>query len=208
MQILDVCLSGDWAGLLEQLPGWARWDGVWQGSGGGLRAGGSDAADQVRVGAEGGAFQIGAHGIRATAQPGGDAPQPVDLSIPSLIHVAINSPFDAGSEAFEQAFRRSTGVFLPRQARFDPAEGKDIEAMHCTIPGQFYLTQRYLPVAQTRLDHIGFECADRALVDQCQRAVQAADLEIVVPPGELDGSYLFHFRGPDGRVHDFYTVLA
>ncbi|GAB5456339.1 MAG: hypothetical protein Hens2KO_25680 [Henriciella sp.] len=208
MQILDVCLSGDWAGLFEQLPGWACRDGVWQGSGGGLRAGGSPSEEQVLVGAGQDQFQIGAQGITASKHIGGDALRPVDLSIPSLIHVAINSPLQAGSEDFERAFRRSTGVLLPRAARYDPAEATEIEAMHCTIPGQFYLTQRYFPIEQTGLDHIGFECLDPAHVEQCQRAVQAADLEIVVPPGELDGSYLFHFRGPDGRVHDFYTVLA
>lgn len=212
-ELVAVQLPGNWSDLFEGLPGWER-SGVdrWVGAGavfqGDVQP--ADAYSVIRLTSAERRVElvIGAQSSRLREIEAPPSPTIFNATTPSLCHVAI----DVGqSDLSISTLLTECGVpvLIPRERRFDPAVGADVDAEHFYVRNRLYLTQRFSAdvLAGPRLAHVGMEFAARDDIDQVHTLLQRIGWPIVVAPVVVDGSYLVHFEGPDGRVHDAYSVV-
>jgi hypothetical protein len=86
---------------------------------------------------------------------------------------------------------------------WEPVSGGFVADAHFVHVDGYYIVLRGR-TGRPHLDHIGWMAASRTDVDMAHDIVRSIGWKTVIGPFEIDGSYLFHFRGPDGRVHDFF----
>jgi hypothetical protein len=211
-EFVAVRLPGDWSDLFDSLPGWKRsGNDRWAGAGavfqGGVRP--ADACSVVRLTSLEGQVEL-VMGPEASSLREIEAPPPPatsDETTPSLCHVAVDVD---RSDSSISALLAGAGVpvLIARERRFDPAVGADVEAEHFYVRHHLYLTQRFVDgLPAPRLAHVGLEFFSANQIDEVHALLQRLGWQIVVAPIVVDGSYLVHFVGPDGRVHDAYCLL-
>lgn len=94
-------------------------------------------------------------------------------------------------------------VILQRGRTWDPVYEEYWADCHIFQEPGLYLTLRER--GQVRLDHWGWMTDERTSVDDACKMVRQLGWLVVFGPEDIDGSYLFHFRGPQGRVHDVFS---
>ncbi len=202
----SVSLVGDWTPLLHHLKGWKQHDArIWQGAGAVLSTHANTACATIQTADT----VVSVFSDRAwTAAPShrGERRHAEKLACPTLNHIALDIGLD-GDDLVEIVARGESTIFLPRESRFDPSVGRNIIAEHVTNGHELYLTARFdEATSQTRLAHVGWELQRREDVDDVAAALQRIGWPIVYGPASVDESYLVHFRGPDGAVHDVFYV--
>jgi catechol 2,3-dioxygenase-like lactoylglutathione lyase family enzyme len=133
---------------------------------------------------------------------------PLDSGIPQatssyiMNHVSIQTPdVDADHRWFTSFLGEHTVISDP--SHFNPLDNRKAPEVHLWRDRDFYVTLRELP-GEPRIDHVGWMAASQDLVDDAAEMLERLGLQIVMGPLYIDGSYLVHFRGPDGRTHDFF----
>jgi hypothetical protein len=117
-------------------------------------------------------------------------------------HVAINvTEIAAERQWYEALFGNCT--VLARKSAWEPVSNSHVRDVHLFRSPEFYITLRETGNVSD-VDHVGWMTKDSATVDQMAAIVRQLGWPIVFGPAEIDGSYLFHFTGPDRRVHDFF----
>lgn len=121
-----------------------------------------------------------------------------------LNHISLNVD-DVMREMdwFEEVMGPS--VVLARDAAWEPVSGQLVRDAHLFRSPWFYVTIR--ESKQASVDHIGWMAMDQETVLRMADVVDSLDWKIVYGPAVVDSSFLFHFEGPDGRVHDFFYPI-
>ena len=131
-------------------------------------------------------------------------------SLFELDHISINSArFDQDIIAWTEFLREQP--VLESERSWSVADEALVTAAHFFSPNIPYITIRDWSNAiggGSDLDHIGFRCVTGDAIDEAFGLVQSLGWECLSAPQNLDGSVLFHFRGPDRRVHDFFYPIA
>ncbi len=97
-------------------------------------------------------------------------------------------------------------VVLARDKAWEPVSGSFVHDAHLFSPPWFYVTIRESNQAPN-VDHVGWMANDVETVCRLGDIVNDLRWKIVYGPAEIDGSFLIHFEGPDGNVHDFFCPL-
>ena len=195
-------LSGNWQPLLRRLDGWVEttpfdWtDGESEIS---FSAGpeigfiGTRGEDEgTRVSPSGMRIGMGVHRCESVA-----------LTLPYIMnHISLNVPnIEQEVEWYESLLGPST--VIARSSSWDPFQGRDLPDAHLFIRPNFYITIRG-NFEQPAVDHVGWMACSPHYVDLAAKILTEIGWYILVGPKVIDSSYLVHFRGPDGRIHDFF----
>jgi len=107
-------------------------------------------------------------------------------------------------DAEEIFWKETLGVkpIIRTNDAWDPIVNGPLNTTHFYKPGSFYLTLRKEEPAG-KVHHIGWETRTKDLVLSAKRVLQEIKWPIFWE-GDIDGSYVVHFKGPDGRIHDFF----
>lgn len=179
---LDVVrVRGDWAPLMSRLSGWQHTAGGWTEGSAVLK----DRSDTFDV------------SLRA-----GDSSTQTNHPYP-LNHFALEVNALGGAEEKFWANKLNCTEVLRATQQWDPLTDAPMNAVHFYKPGEPYVTLRESGVAETRLHHIGFEAANKQLVLDAGEILKEIGWENFWE-GDLDGSYVLHFRAPDGLIHDIF----
>jgi hypothetical protein len=118
-----------------------------------------------------------------------------------LNHVSIRTPL---IEEDHRWFRDLLGAntVLSKSENLSPLDGTVAPEVHLCSGDSYYITLR--GSQELRIDHVGWMARRRSLVDEAHALLTGLGWTTVWGPGDLDGSYLVHFRGPDGGVHDIF----
>jgi hypothetical protein len=117
-------------------------------------------------------------------------------------HIALNvTRLDAERAWYESLFRLS--AVLARAAAWEPVSQSYVRDAHLFHSPSFYITLRETDKV-SNIDHVGWMTRDKTTVDEMAELVKTLGWTIIFGPAAIDGSYLFHFVGPDDRVHDFF----
>lgn len=219
-QLRSVGLSGDWAPLLKRLHGWrCRDDHVWSdgvseifpresrveafgfvtAATHPIRAAGIDSLPKT-------ALRQSPAGLVLSVVPAPNRGTPLTSGDFILNHVAINvGNIAAEAEFFENLLGRTT--VLRRESAWNPVAEDYRPDVHLYRDDDFYITIRGGFTAPS-LDHAGWMASTRIAVGGVALILKELHWPIVLGPLEIDGSYLVHFRGPDGLVHDFFCPTA
>jgi hypothetical protein len=203
-RIIHMDLPGDWGSLFDQLPGWTKdKNGLWKGTGATCRDNQANHLMQMN-----GKMSLQTL-LPKQIQLSDEVPSsPVaQLSGVQLNHFAVTVPDLDGVEA--QAWSRlldNTQV-LRTNKKWDPILEGPLSATHLYVAGSYYVTLREDPAQPMCLHHIGWECKDTEALQAAKRALREAGITTYWE-GEIDGSYVIHFEGPDGKIHDFFLVGA
>jgi hypothetical protein len=218
LRLREAHMRGDWAPLLSRL-GWKRNDcGNW-----------SDGDNQLIV--EPGRTLTAKPPIIVLAEPGMDAddratrgaalisPNGIEVRIVAggvsqatghrpgrycMNHVALHVPnLLAEREWFETLLH--TRSVLARDSIDDPIAGRCSDA-HLARSSDFYITLRG-PFTPAEVNHIGWMAANREDVVTAAKVLTAIGWPIVLGPVTVDQSFLVHFVGPDGHIHDFFCPM-
>lgn len=123
-----------------------------------------------------------------------------------LDHFSLNSSrFRADVSTWTRFLGRAP--ILEEAVSWSAADKAHVKAAHFFGDFRPYITIRDMPHCQA-LDHIGFRCEDKSKVYDAYACVRALGWAVLGEPELLDGSVLFHFQGPDRRVHDFFFPEA
>jgi hypothetical protein len=118
-------------------------------------------------------------------------------------HVSINVRNVDSERGWFEGCLGSDAVILARASAFDPIK-QDYQAdAHLFNRPNFYITIRGTS-DNPSVDHCGWMTASSAGVDRAATILHKLKWPIVLGPTTLDGSYLVHFEGPDGHIHDFF----
>lgn len=202
-----------WLPLLDAI-------GDWKEVGAGLW---SDGESFVRIGETGAGAAIGFTCPAAADESGGDpgmvrtpsglriAARTLELAMGQreasrvlpyvLNHVSIRTPLIDDDHRWFRHLLGSTTV-LSRSENRNPVDGSVAPEAHLCSGDSYYITLR--GSSHLGIDHIGWMARRRSLVDDAHRLITGLGWKTEWGPGDLDGSYLVHFRGPDGRVHDIF----
>jgi hypothetical protein len=129
---------------------------------------------------------------------------PFLTAMPTLImnHVAINvTCLNAEQQWYETLLGPST--VLSRNHVWEPVSRRYIHDAHLFRSPHFYIALREAKKV-SKLDHVGWMCNSKQRVNEIYHIVKKISWPVIFGPEELDQSYLFHFEGPDGRIHDFF----
>jgi hypothetical protein len=107
-------------------------------------------------------------------------------------------------DAIVKGFKAHPGSLFHDGVGWDPIVNASIRTVHFYEPGRFYVTLRESSKPLS-VHHIGWECIDPQSVDLAEAILQQHGFPTFWK-GEIDGSYVLHFRGPDGNIHDFFAV--
>jgi len=119
-----------------------------------------------------------------------------------LNHVAVNVSDLEAEQKWWQALLNAEPALSVKQG-WDPIINGPLDAIHFYKSPFFYITLRgQEPVG---LHHIGFEARDKGAVLDAKEILKKIDWEIYWE-GAIDESYVLHFKGPDGRIHDFFSA--
>jgi hypothetical protein len=222
--IAQVGLAGDWEPLLAQLPSWRQLGPDWTDGVRRISPAGPALQSALVFGVAAPAWEAFAR--RGSAAPGGGVVahgnEIIDLHSPSgvplrlvrmqlaedlhlpyvLNHCAIDVT-DLNAEKRWYEYWLKCPAWLQRGDGWDPVAQRRIADAHLFSDPDFYITLRGVQGGRG-LDHVGWMAVERDLVDQAAELLQRVRWPIVLGPTEIDGSYLVHFRGPDGEVHDFF----
>lgn len=117
-------------------------------------------------------------------------------------HIALNvTRLDAERAWYESLFGLS--AVLSRAAAWEPVSRSYVRDAHLFHSPSFYITLRETSKV-SNTDHVGWMTQNKSAVDEMAELVKELGWTIVFGPAVIDGSYLFHFAGPDQRVHDFF----
>lgn len=121
-------------------------------------------------------------------------------------HVSVNVG-DVARERrwYEQVLGPST--VLARDAAWEPVSRRFVRDAHLFRSPWYYLTIRESQ-GPPGVDHVGWMADEPGAIDRLAEVVAGLGWKVVYGPAEVDGSYLVHFEGPDGNVHDFFCPLA
>lgn len=200
----NFVVQGEWASLLRNLPGWHQVrDDAWSDGDARVRL----TLDQFGVGMRilgGGGTEPDLtvpSGLRVPVEASREAPSSTSCRF-VMNHVAINTPRLA-LDSVEWGRRLGAAPIFSRTMVWEPVSQHFVNDTHFCRAEDFYIVLRERPGAP-HVDHIGWMARARSDVDAAHGVVSALGWRIVIGPFEIDGSYLFHFQGPDGRVHDFF----
>ncbi|HEX7241239.1 MAG TPA: hypothetical protein VF263_13275 [Longimicrobiaceae bacterium] len=157
---------------------------------------------------DGGSSGVGATKLRSPAgiRIGltGGTPHAVDTDVSSFLmnHVAIHVP-DVGRERvwFETILGSCT--VLERERAWEPVTRSYWPDVHLFRFPDFYITLRG-GFPRAFVDHVGWMVDAPDRVEAVAEVLRRIGWPVLFGPEEVDGSYLVHFHGPDGRVHDFF----
>ncbi len=119
-------------------------------------------------------------------------------------HCALDVPELRAERAWFEELVRAAAV-MARTSAWEPIVGAYLADCHVARLPDFYIAIRERP-GTARINHIGWMAQESARVDEAAVIVAELGWPILFGPAQIDGSYLFHFRGPDGGVHDFFWV--
>lgn len=117
-------------------------------------------------------------------------------------HVAINLP-DLDLAAGRVAAVLPNSLILKRTKAWEPVSQDFVSDAHFYRGRDFYITLREKGRVP-EVDHVGWWCRRPQDVDSIVALLKKLKWPILWGPQEIDGSYLVHFQGPDGRIHDFF----
>lgn len=224
----DFSIGPGWEPLLERLPGWEpTGPGTWSDGDARVTVRASSDTAQVRFHVAGAqdverlSRLLGREGqpvLEATSPSGlrvtfaldpsscGERPSPTARRALVMNHVALLVA-DVRSEQrwFEQFLGPST--VLARDRAWDPVERRWQPDVHLYRDPAFYVTLRQGQGA-AQVEHMGWMAASESIVDGVAAELRRIGWPIVVGPTTIDGSYLVHFRAPDGHVHDVFSPTA
>lgn len=216
LALRSVIVSGDWSPLLSQLPGWTRAsDGTWTDGDGFLRCVTHPAMARMPTVA----FRYLAPPARSGQRAHGASEElmspsgliiGIDVSgrqacAPStytLNHAAFRVPEVAAERKWFETVLGSCTV-LERDSTWDPVAQTYWPDAHLFRPPDFYVTLRG-GFESAAIDHVGWMTDTAAAVDAVARTLRRIGWPILFGPASIDESYLVHFCGPDGAVHDFF----
>lgn len=92
---------------------------------------------------------------------------------------------------------------LERGQAWEPIARAFIADRHFFESDGYYITLRHQE-SRSGWDHVGWMAASAKVVDDMASIIANLGWEILWGPDGIDGNYLVHFLGPDGRVHDFF----
>ncbi len=198
-RLTGVRARGDWSPLLSQLGRWHQagndsWtDGV-------SRLSSSLPTDFTFSGVATPHFAVSPSRFKIGFEPGVSAP--VDHEF-VLNHVAVNvCDVDLERDWMERLLG-ADAVVLARARAFNPLTQDWQPDAHLFHRPNYYVTIRGTGGA-TSVDHCGWMTKTRAGVDRAATILHRLKWSILLGPTTIDASYLIHFEGPDGRVHDFF----
>jgi hypothetical protein len=209
LKLRFFCLTEDWIPLFRALGGWRQASAdVW-----------SDGESAVRIGDPGLGAAIGFSNPRQAGKGGNIVCTPSGLGIETrrslgagsgnegsslpyvLNHASIRTPLIDEDHSWFRALLGATTVLSKIENR-NPVDGSVAPEAHLCADDSYYVTLR--GSSQLRIDHIGWMARRRSLVDDAHLLIAGLGWKTVWGPSDLDGSYLVHFRGPDGRIHDIF----
>lgn len=202
----SICIDtmnvrGDWSPLMSKLSGWAKTEGRW-----------SDGATLLKDNAQFFSISLRDYPIIGTENYETlTSPEGAKISVRkdaserkySLNHFAIEvNKIGGREEKFWANLLKCKDVLRVIQ-NWDPLIDAPMNAVHFYKPGELYVTLREGKVAKTRFHHMGFEAATKQDVLKAKSVFQKIGWEIFWE-GMIDGSYVLHFRAPDGLIHDVF----
>jgi len=120
-------------------------------------------------------------------------------------HVSVNIPdLETERNWYEQVLGER--VIMARDSVWEPVAGRYVKDAHLFRSPDFYITLRENDTLPN-VDHVGWMALETATIDETAEIIKILGWDIVYGPTEIDGSYLFHFQTPDGKIHDFFCPL-
>ena len=207
MQISRVKLAGNWMNFFNAIPGWEQTSAnSWIGPGARFLQVQDRRDEGIDFVIGNRRYSLGFDGSFNERERASISKKERVQSSPALVHFAIDCPYRSdGLKGLVDGNQIDLKEVLSRKVRFDPAVRLDVDSAHYFEPLTCYLTERFLIESERIVpSHIGFECTSSEQIDEVAAALEKSDCKITVHPQNVDGSYLFHFIGPDEREHDFY----
>lgn len=210
IQLRQFTLSGDWRPLISRLHGWKEVENNLFTDGESSltliqEAGAPPALGFVFAGEEGKRAPVtlvSPSGLRLKIVERPPYMQSPAQSQMVMNHAAFQVPeVEAERRWFEEMLGSCT--VLARDSVWDPVAKTWWPDAHLFRPPDFYLTIRGNFTA-TQVDHIGWMTSSMQSIDEVAALLHELNWPVLFGPEHIDGSYLVHFRGPDGRVHDFF----
>ena len=209
----NVYIAGNWKVLLKELPGWTEIEpNVWKGAGAMLHCNVDELSERFCfILPEEEKTNLLMLDRKCRVQIDKSIEKRRDLSeyennnVPRLCHIAVN--LGDSTVSLVSRVMGNLPMVLNREKRFDPILNRNIETAHYYLESGIYLTEKYEKDGfGLSVDHIGFECTRSDQVNSIFSIMQKIEWPVLFGPEWIDGSYVLHFGGPDGRVHDFYYV--
>lgn len=88
---------------------------------------------------------------------------------------------------------------------FDPLVNGPLDTIHFYKPEELYLTVRGQGDKENAFHHLGFEAKSMSYVQIARNILVAIGWDIFWE-GVIDESYVLHFEGPDGLIHDVFCT--
>lgn len=217
LSIRQANVSGDWSPLLSALPGWRLTSpGVWTEGTSTVRCepGLGEGFPRFSLTGPSETGRSARGDVRTVRTPAGIGIDLIEQSSidcesesPILMnHVAVHVPeLDPERRWYEALLGRCT--VLERERAWEPVTEAFHADAHLFRSPNFYITLRG-GFERAFVDHIGWMVDTPDRVDFIAGILRRIEWPIVFGPDEIDGSYLVHFRAPDGRVHDFFYPTA
>ena len=207
----EIHCSGDWSPLLEKLNGWEKKDECKYSNGDGVFVYDPTGDSQNPI------FYLDLNTDKLVS--GGEM-----VESPSGIEVMVRGNFRDGSKKtgdytlnhaavtvsninVEGIWWREllgTECVLETDQEYDPLIDGPLNTKHFYKPPNFYITLREENPSGI-VHHIGWEANNIASLHQVKEILKIIKWPVIWE-GSIDKSYVIHFKGPDERIHDFFST--
>jgi hypothetical protein len=210
--ISQVYLEGDWSPLLSRLPDWEKVP-TWK-RGPSLWTDGTSIIDDqsglfsVCMGEQDISGEKHIHHYIKTAPSGFffgiDTGIPDQEKLPYKMNHFAYYAEDLEMEAEWMRIFLGHEPVLNVEQEYDPILQGPLDAVHFYDPLNYYVTIRRQD-PRGELHHFGWETVDLETITEAREILAEINWPIAWE-GDIDGSYVVHFKGPDNRIHDFFYV--
>lgn len=218
LHIKKVFSSGNWEPLFRNLPGWGLKEGIFT-DGKHIFSHGEKLSFELQSNNQDIFDKVGLmDGVENKNKDYFEIKSPGNIFIPVhykenrgnsvspylLNHVAVSvENIDKESEWWKDLFQCKE--VLKVDQGFDPIVNGSLNTYHLYKEKELYVTLReQLPIGE---HHFGFEITEENKISECKDILGKVGWPIFWE-GMIDQSYVIHFTGPDGLIHDFFYPNA